>query len=99
MASMGPRLACAALLACFLGVNPAHGEDNNHRAPSDGCGHAAALQAAKDALARGDQAAAVSYLRRAKALLDACAEPPAPDQSREGEDRSFARAHSEPRPA
>ncbi len=39
------------------------------------CGHVPALEAARDALRKGDRAGAVEYLRVARARLSACASP------------------------
>lgn len=73
---MAIRFACTVLIAALLGVGPARANDDATRAPSDSCARTAALEAAKDALARGERAKALEHLRRAEALLDACANPP-----------------------
>lgn len=93
MAPIFARFACAALLVFLLAVGPARGGDREERAPSDPCGRTASLQAARDALARGDRAAALEHLRKANALLDACARQPeatTPEQVHENEEPALA---------
>lgn len=90
MTSMAIRFACTALIAAFLWVGPARADDGAARAPSDSCARTAALEAAKDALARGERAKALKHLRRAEALLDACATPP------EGATPEEVSEHAEP---
>lgn len=86
------RFACAALVASgWMVVCPAGANEVAGQAYADGCGRDSQLEAARDALARGERDLALEHLKKAEALMDACAssseEDTSPDQ---------APAHAEP---
>jgi hypothetical protein len=73
---MALHFASALLVVSLLAVGPAHAKGGATRATSDPCGRAASLEAAKEALARGEREEALEHLRRAEARLDRCSPPP-----------------------
>ena len=88
---MALRFACATLIASSLLVRPAGANEAGVQAHSDGCGRDSQLEAARDALARGERDLALEHLKKAEALLDACA-----NSSEEGTTPDQAPAHAEP---
>jgi hypothetical protein len=75
MTSIALRFACTVLTTSVLAAGSARADEGAVRAQSDSCGRAEFLQAAKEALLQGERAEALEHLRKAEALLDACARP------------------------
>lgn len=73
MKIIAARVAWLALTVSLLGVISARAEEGAEPVPSGSCNRTASLEAAKNALARGDRAHALEHLRIAETLLEACA--------------------------
>ncbi|MFO0691202.1 MAG: hypothetical protein U0900_21060 [Myxococcota bacterium] len=92
------RLAGLVLMVALLGVGTAGAGERTEPTASDSCGRTASLEAAKQALARGDRAQALEHLRNAETLLETCArssERSTPEQEADNGEPAMA-LHSTP---